>query len=910
MNNQQQAMVDGPQNNKKSMKQRASGVFGVYWRTACLPGIGPRLKTLGARFGHFAYLLAMIYGAVRLIKPEHPVLNPANIGKFGFRDVISAAAENVVVSRQTIDQVLIFGAVIFGLIAIVVQIGLIVLWAGMEFYAGTAQAQEIGSLFETPNPTSDLALIFIDSVFGTGVFGTEMTGTPFHAGLHAMLAMFSMAMLVIAIFILIYFIFVVVGEAAITGTPFGKRFNGFYAPIRLVLAFGLLIPLANGLNTAQYATLYVAKMGSGMATQAWRAFSKGFLEPTDIIASPSISSLEQLVSDLFVSEMCMYSYNEGGNKSKAKQVKRIAVMDIPEELADVAKRSGAKVEGRIFSSKSQYFKEMSSPAQIAGLLDYLPQMQTGKIEIRYSNKKHANKANRFCGAFEINLAKASRDDRADAVLGIFGVKLGNEDKAKTEGDVLRSIQVSYLHEMVNIISQINTGRAEGSDKTYLEEIVAYADSVSDEFGEEDVPYSEAPLEWINSAAERVIVDMEEAQEALNKGKDALVFEDMVHGGWAVAPSWFHSIARLNAKYIDMVNNARPKQTSIPKIMDHLFIDEDDKKQTKARKRTKFSENQARIMEVGVAWFDNGGGNIRTGRKGNGVDLFTHFLANTLGGGISDFRKDATANPLAELSAIGTNLIYRSIAGLAILVGVNVIWTDWVGLDGLTMILSMFISVGLGAGFTLAYILPLTPYMYFLFAVSGWVSEIFEAIVAMPLWALAHLRIDGDGLMGGAATGYQLLFGIFTRPIFIVFGLIGGYLVFTSSIALLNVTFSGAASGGNIGFIDPFFYTIVYVIIAYNLAMTSFKLIDAVPNQILRWMGLNAQGFNDGRENPLKDVGQATAVAGAFIGQQGASAAGGMGKAGGHMARGRMSNKDVAASQSPDLSETVGKTKRT
>ena len=39
-----------------------------------------------------------------------------------------------------------------------------------------------------------------------------------------------------------------------------------------------------------------------------------------------------------------------------------------------------------------------------------------------------------------------------------------------------------------------------------------------------------------------------------------------------------------------------------------------------------------------------------------------------------------------------------------------------------------------------------------------------------------------------------------------------------------------------GVIDTFFFTIIYAVLCYMIALSSFKLIDQVPNQILRWMG--------------------------------------------------------------------------
>ena len=75
-------------------------------------------------------------------------------------------------------------------------------------------------------------------------------------GLHQLFAVYSYGLLLIAVFITIYFMFVVVAETAQSGTAFGKRFNKVWAPIRIVVAFGLLVPIAFGMNSGQFIVLY------------------------------------------------------------------------------------------------------------------------------------------------------------------------------------------------------------------------------------------------------------------------------------------------------------------------------------------------------------------------------------------------------------------------------------------------------------------------------------------------------------------------------------------------------------------------------------------------------------------------------------------------------------------------------
>ena len=92
---------------------------------------------------------------------------------------------------------------------------------------------------------------------------------PFHDALHALYEFYSIGLLVIAMFIVLYFVVVIVAETAQTGVPFGKRFNTVWAPLRLVIAIGLLVPIGYGLNSAQYIVLYAAKYGSNFATNGW-----------------------------------------------------------------------------------------------------------------------------------------------------------------------------------------------------------------------------------------------------------------------------------------------------------------------------------------------------------------------------------------------------------------------------------------------------------------------------------------------------------------------------------------------------------------------------------------------------------------------------------------------------------------
>ena len=147
------------------------------------------------------------------------------------------------------------------------------------------------------------------------------------------------------------------------------------------------------------------------------------------------------------------------------------------------------------------------------------------------------------------------------------------------------------------------------------------------------------------------------------------------------------------------------------------------------------------------------------------------------------------------------------------------------------------------------------------------------MVGVPLWALAHIRIDGKGLAGdGAMNGYFMIFEIFLRPIMILFGFLASITIFAAMAAVLheifdiavdNLTGAGDRSG-LMSAIDKFFYTCMYAVIMYIMALSSFKLIDLIPNQIMRWLGTNVSTFSDMQGDPAGSLTQMTAIAGSQI----------------------------------------------
>ncbi len=310
--------------------------YGVL-RYIFLPGIIPQAKELSrGGFGYLAYLIAYIFQTVRILPENHLYLNINNIGTYGLKDVIATAANNVKFSKNNIDQIIIFFAVMSGIVIMALQfISFLIL-----VFSGEAFAQTIPDtgLFDTAYPDTDIAFSMLREVFGIpDLFGTLPDGiSAFHTGLHFLFNFYNLALLIVAVLVLVYYIIVVVAETAQTGTPFGQRFSHIYAPLRLVFAIGLLVPLNHGLNSAQYITLYAAKLGSGFATTGWIAFNDSLdsnplgAENNTLISPVKAPDVNALVEFMAVVHSCKAGYDNFDNTKNIEG--RVVLRDQTEHL--------------------------------------------------------------------------------------------------------------------------------------------------------------------------------------------------------------------------------------------------------------------------------------------------------------------------------------------------------------------------------------------------------------------------------------------------------------------------------------------------------------------------------------------------------------------------------------------------
>lgn len=947
-----------------------------------LPGIIPRAKALATGgFGYLAYLFACVYRTVRILPPNHPYVNPSNIGKFGIVKVVAAAANNIQFNRKNLDQVVVFVALLGAVALMVLQFLLLVLTllSGQAFAGAPTTGYE--SIFLTQYPELDIAFLMLDHVFGIPApggtfFGSNALGTdgptPFHQGLHALFNFYNLALLLVGVLIFLYYVLVVVMETAQTGVPFGRRFSKIYAPLRLVIAIGMLVPLNYGFNAAQYITLYAAKLGSSFATNGWLTYNNAVrsnpmgVENSTLIAKPRAPAIDELAYFASVYHSCRTMYD-----IYARRVYLTGTGAVPPQ--GVCIRPYVIVDGnaRQFASSPS---QSCNNAGGAGMMDYIQAkvlFNGSDMEVvlgELDPDKHAAFAGGvrpYCGRMTLSL---SNNNPAGWRLGgyIAGVQRIEQAYYNATRDLLAGTpnafralgeRAAYTHVPSILENHCHMNNILGDDDTCNADWTPGADVFSE------------PLSTLRTTTEE---QLRFAYGEMGNGVDLRLPEDIARRGWGGAGIWYNQIADVNGTFtsatyatpsvknypeiMEKVKKARQVQNKTndlckifsPNLGDNIEVSFDaDKDRDMAlamngayeyfacdKKNQEMTPSTADVTPAGGLETLSrirrcGGVNPNTiaseaigmggTTRGQTENPFINMIGLIFGiNGLFDIRNasciaEATGqpavHPLAQLSTVGRSLVENAIRSMGMALGasfgggiLSALGSSFgAAANSFSGMLVSIATLGLTAGFVLYYILPFLPFMYFFFAVGAWVKSIFEAMVGAPLWALAHLHIDGDGLPGRAAmTGYFLVFEIFLRPITIVLGLIGGMAVFGIMATVLNNIFdlvvlntTGAIPGESTaavnqgmldtfrrGVIDQLFFTIMYAIILYMIATASFKMIDTIPASVMRWIGSGVPTFNDNKGDPTQGLTQYAAIGGSQItGQvfggmrQGASGAG-------------------------------------
>lgn len=667
-------------------------------------------------------------------------------------------------------------AVFLAVIAFLVTVALGFLTAFLEAGLGTAWAADAWADIAA---SQNFAARWLQ-----GIFGISTGNSPAEIGsaLGAMLLVYNSTALGLGMFLSIYNVAVVVMESARHGKVGGQRHSMLWAPIRLVFGVGLLVPVSDGWNGGQLLTVWLAGQGSKIASSVWEAHVEHVVSGRGGIVTPPMSAqLESVIGTVLAIETCMAAFNSVA-----------ALSGDPPYITDNVIR---QLRPNGFSKMTvaverSYDGTTYLPRKTCGAMTFVPPENLD-----------------FAG--EKLMVAAQRD----ALMGVLP-------------------QIRALAQQIVRANAPNPALQQPMPNTAIGRQIA------------------------DAYARALVSNIAPAVQAQKGVAQARTIAEIRTAGWVAAPAWLHTLSRLNAELI--------KAASTPPEVSGPAPGTDWPPEVGSALASAELYWNAASADLGIPTFQS----VAAGSHAGSLDR----LFSPIGFGTVKLFEFTGDDPLAELISFGHTILAWAISILTFMVAA-VGWANssgfaavagWIGGpvgvaasvaaqkaigSGLAAILkflgplviSIFIML-MSSAALLAVGLAVLPLVRWMYGCIAWLLGIFEAIVAVPLMLVAHLRSDGEGLAGPAAqTGYTIILGICLRPILMVFSLVVGLLIFNNVVGLFNLLFlpnmkASAASGNTMGFFIGVAYVVSYCVAVYGFANASFKAIDYLPNQVLRWIG--------------------------------------------------------------------------
>jgi conjugal transfer/type IV secretion protein DotA/TraY len=866
-----------PSSPKKPVSAGAKkqGLLGLLFK----PQIGPTIGPLRESTRIFVQLVAGVFAIYKLIPKDYPGLRDPD-ARLSFSNIISTAWQNIRLTREGAPQAILFFAItgVMAFSAILATISI------LSLFIGHAHAAAGTDTFTAPS-TSDLAQSWINYLFplNGGAYGPYPTMTdtygdakaqmsdPFggstilQKGMASALGFYSDAILVVAAIILFYHLTAMVVETAHHGVVMGKRANQIWAPIRLVVAIGLLVPINGGLNSGQFIVIKIAEMGSAMASNAWGVYLTELASMNGQPIQPSMPIAQHVAADIIRMQACETAWNY--------HVDQINANDGSISLAEMTGPSGSPATiGGISGTKYSYSTDSLADTDICGWY-FIPSDPSNPLLQTAIGYQQAAINSESAGSFQtaaneilnvVDNPSPTATQNAIKLDSLFTTAIGAYQKdVNTSMSGLINGQTSLLSNTLTTMQPYGWVMAGAFlntiDRMQAELATAAADSTPvtspPQFG--TVDDSEKPKQgfWAKlwngsndeawSVRKMVAEDMQAydfyqsassdnaatnvacaAMGGLSSGGGQHILQSLVNGGVNAIFSLVDYVATWNGVWSNGSNASCGGAAVAGTQPFQLGV--------------QFGSDQSPLAQMAYL----GHANIQTA-----FDLVGALLA-------------------AKVSAV--------LVGKAPLIGVVGAVVSAV-VDFLKPVVFLIALVFWTTGFTLAFLLPIMPFMRFFFAVLSWVGALFEAIIAIPLVALAHLNPEGDGLPGSQARGaYFFVFNLFVRPTLVVFGLIAALIIFMLALSFLNYAYAIAVTGAGgtafgTGALARLVYSVLYVVILYVCANHAFQLIDHIPQHAMSWMG--ASGQASPKMGDAGQIEQLGSVVGGYVGAKGMGALG-------------------------------------
>jgi conjugal transfer/type IV secretion protein DotA/TraY len=662
-------------------------------------------------------------------------------------------------------------------------------------------------------------------------------------------------------------------NTASDGEVMGKNWSSVWVPLRFTVAMLCLVPLPSGWIAIQLGIVNVASAGAGAADWVWRATVENFVKGGLSVAAVSPPSGAETVEKALALVTCTQAMNalyRSVNIDENPRIELRAGWHPTRHPADVP--NSAKILAPLHAVGAA----ATAIARGEGAVADAAMKVTGgvKTEVwRWSadlvTSKHSVPG--ACGSIEYHAVNKEG-------------KVGGEFE-----EIAKPIRVAHASAIAKLVTDSSSP---------LQTLSAELRALSFPNANLDTPLSDEQKRrlWTlyTNAVEQYDNEVAEAARAalISMRADSAKTDSMIRKlsalGWLGAGQYYMTISRLNREVFDAsaakaeITLPSPEKLASGRLT--LVLEQIGVRNALGPVVENWSHVRAFAtgrIEPGKSYSDVEG--AFNAEKMNGlhtalgeVDKSAASLFSSLSKWLANGVKMLSfagpvladdgmfiADPLGELTAYGQKIMDATLLLLLGGIALTAVFSA-VGAGPIVgfVMAALFTSL-FAAGAYLGVILPLQPFILWIIAVAGWLILVVEAVVGGALWALAHLRPEGNGLSGdGARGGWNLLLNIALRPVLMIGGLFGGMAVFTVVAGLFLKYWdegSNMALGGSVGPIMQIIVIIAMTAAIAFVAQKCIRFISWLPDTVIRWFGAQSERLFD-----EQDADKAVAVVGGGV----------------------------------------------
>jgi conjugal transfer/type IV secretion protein DotA/TraY len=209
--------------------------------------------------------------------------------------------------------------------------------------------------------------------------------------------------------------------------------------------------------------------------------------------------------------------------------------------------------------------------------------------------------------------------------------------------------------------------------------------------------------------------------------------------------------------------------------------------------------------------------------------------------------DAMSNQISSGHAMLSIAWTAIAAGAALMVASSNWFSSAVGAGGAADFLLGWGNWAIGGimfiGALRAYVIPILPFLFVLAAGIALIAALLEAMIALPLWCVRWMKMEGgeDFATEGTRMGMLLTVNIFLRPALAILAYCGSYPVFDVVLRTMDsmwaTTFLAQTGGAVVGLIGFLTMSIIQLFLTWYISLKLFGQSWALPDRILGWLGL-------------------------------------------------------------------------